>query len=40
MRSYASLWVIINPYKSLCVLRNLMGPYRSLWVPMGPNGSL
>ena len=30
MRSYAFLWVVINPYKSLYVLRILMGPHRSL----------
>ena len=47
MSAYASIWVLMGPYRSLCVLMNLDGssfvlicPYRSLSVLMRVNGSL
>ena len=50
MRFYAILWVLMDPYKSLCVLvdsngflwllRFFIGPFASLFVLMGPYWSL
>ena len=34
---YASLWVLMSPYRSLCVLMDFNG---SLWVLIGPYASL
>ena len=37
MRPYGSLWVLIGPYRSLCVLMDFNG---SLWVLIVPFVSL
>ena len=37
MRPYASLWVLMGPYKTLCFLMDSKGP---LWVLIGPYPSL
>ena len=47
MDSNRSIWVLIGPYSSLCVLIDFkwvflvpICPNSSLWILMGPDGSL
>ena len=40
MRPYASVWLPMVPYRSLCVLRDSNGSYGTLLVLIRPYGSL